>query len=185
MRPDDVAPSQQDHLVRAEGGYWAFMPPALPPPLDFGLDLVTQLSAADWALGTLAGAGHTMPNPHLLSQSLLRREAVLSSRIEGTQASLSELVIYEAEAPRGEGQGDVREVFNYVCCKPCAQPQAQIAAEPVAAAGGPRDPVDRRSWWVCDSRGVSPKPKLDRPARMQAQRGNLRAATPGTTLGNP
>ncbi|MEU3630905.1 Fic family protein [Streptomyces fradiae] len=71
------------------------------------------MSDADRALGLLAGAGRTLSNPHLLSRSLLRREAVLSSRIEGTQASLSELVLFEAEPGAGD-QGDVREVYNYV-----------------------------------------------------------------------
>jgi hypothetical protein len=69
--------------------------------------------AADRALGLLAGAGRTLPNPHLLSRTLLRREAVLSSRIEGTQASLSDLVLFEAGGARDD-RGDVREVHNYV-----------------------------------------------------------------------
>lgn len=75
--------------------------------------MVNRLSAADHALGILAGTGQTLPNPHLLARSLMRREAVLSSRIEGTQASLSELVLFEAAGARDE-QGDVREVHNYV-----------------------------------------------------------------------
>lgn len=72
------------------------------------------MSAADRALGVLAGGGQTVPNPHLLSKALLRREAVLSSRIEGTQASLSDLALYEAQPGRREDPGDVGEVFNYV-----------------------------------------------------------------------
>jgi Fic family protein len=107
--------------VRAERGYWAFVPPSLWPELAFDLDLVDRLSAADRALGLLAGVGRSLPNPHLFSQVLLRREAVLSSRIEGTQASLSDLVLFEgqlmlfgAETGRAEERGDAREVFNYV-----------------------------------------------------------------------
>lgn len=114
MRPADFAPPQRPHFVRAEGGYFAFVPPPLPPDVGFTLDLVRQLSSADRAIGLLAGAGRTVPNPHLLSRSLLRREAVLSSRIEGTQASLSELVLFEAEPRRARDDHDVREVFNYV-----------------------------------------------------------------------
>lgn len=83
MRPDDLPSSQRSHLVRAEGGYWAFMPPPLDPGLTLGLGGANQLSAADRAIGELSGAGRAMPNLHLLSQTLLRREAVLSSRIEG------------------------------------------------------------------------------------------------------
>ena len=101
--------------MRAEGGYWAFLPPPLPPSLGLDLGLMRLLSDADRALGVLAGAGQTMPNPHLLSQALVRREAVLSSRIEGTQASLSDLALYEAQPGRqNDHHGDVGEVFNYV-----------------------------------------------------------------------
>jgi len=75
--------------------------------------MASQLSRADRALGELAGIGRALPNPHLLILPFARREAVLSSRIEGTQASLSDLFAFEA-APRAEETGDVREVFNYV-----------------------------------------------------------------------
>jgi Fic family protein len=87
------------------------------------------LSEADRALGELVGLGRTLPNPHLLIRPFVRREAVLSSRIEGTRASLSDLYAYEAAQPMGGRQGavgsdapptpgelpaDVREVANYV-----------------------------------------------------------------------
>lgn len=116
MRTEEFAPSQRRNIVRSERGYRAYLPPSLPPSIAFDLDLVGRLSAADRALGSLAGAGRMLPNPHLLSRSLLRREAVLSSRIEGTQASLSDLVLFEAEpsATPGPQQLDVREVLNYV-----------------------------------------------------------------------
>jgi Fic family protein len=68
---------------------------------------------ADLALGTLSGLGETLPNPHLLIYPFIRREAVLSSRIEGTQASLSDLLLFEAT--KVEKQRDVQEVQNYVC----------------------------------------------------------------------
>lgn len=61
----------------------------------------------------LAGAGEWLPNPHLLIRPFLRREAVLSSRIEGTQASVADLVIYEA-SPSASAAPDVRDVANYV-----------------------------------------------------------------------
>jgi Fic family protein len=61
----------------------------------------------------LAGVGETIPNPHLLIAPFMRREAVLSSRIEGTQASLSDLFMYEASGKR-RIKGDVVEVANYV-----------------------------------------------------------------------
>jgi Fic family protein len=70
------------------------------------------MSKADIALGTLSGMGETLPNPHLLIYPFIRREAVLSSRIEGTQSSLSDLMLFEAT--QVEKRGDVREVQNYV-----------------------------------------------------------------------
>ena len=112
MLPKEFADGQRRHVVRAERGYHAFVPPPLPPLLAWDQELISALSGADRALGRLAGAGRVLPNPHLLSQTLLRREAVVSSRIEGTQASLSDVVLYEASPETGHG--DVREVFNYV-----------------------------------------------------------------------
>ena len=116
MRPDDFGPGQRRYVIRAERGYQAFVPPPLPPTLELDLDLVGLLSAADRALGSLAGVGRTLPNARLLLSAALRREAVLSSRIEGTQASLSELLLFEmapASAP-ASSTADVREVLNYV-----------------------------------------------------------------------
>lgn len=55
-----------------------------------------------------------LPNPHLVANALVRREAVSSSRIEGTQASLSDLVLFEAQPGQADRTGDVREVLNYV-----------------------------------------------------------------------
>ena len=70
------------------------------------------MSRADIALGTLSGLGETLPNPHLLIYPFIRREAVISLRIEGTQSSLSDLLLFEAT--QVEKRGDVREVQNYV-----------------------------------------------------------------------
>lgn len=91
------------------------MPPPLPPAAALRADLVVRLSRADRSVGELAGVGRSLPGQHLLSGALLRREAVLSSKIEGTQASLSDLVLFEArQQPAGAGDEDVREVYNYV-----------------------------------------------------------------------
>jgi Fic family protein len=99
-------------LVQANGGYRAFVPNPLPPKLKWDTALVSRLSRADLAVGTLSGLGETLPNPHLLIYPFIRREAVLSSRIEGTQSSLSDLLLFEAT--QVEKQRDVREVQNYV-----------------------------------------------------------------------
>jgi Fic family protein len=76
---------------------------------------VLLLSRADAALSELSGVGRHLPNPHLLIAPYVRREAVLSSRIEGTRTSLSELLMDEAGVPPSKGDpADVREVRNYV-----------------------------------------------------------------------
>lgn len=99
-------------LVRATGGYLAFVPNPLAPKLEWDTALVSHVSRADLAVGTLSGLGETLPNPHLLIYPFIRREAVLSSRIEGTQSSLSDLLLFEAT--QVEKQRDVKEVQNYV-----------------------------------------------------------------------
>lgn len=93
---------------------YAYVPAPLPPEFPWTSQVVTLLSAADRALGELSGIGRQLPNPHLLMGPFKRREAVLSSRIEGTQASLSELLLFEAATGREADVGDVREVANYV-----------------------------------------------------------------------
>ncbi|MBI5509572.1 MAG: Fic family protein [Deltaproteobacteria bacterium] len=101
-------------LIRAPQGFVAFVPDPLPPDLAASWELTTALSAADRALSELGGAARNIPNPHLLIRPFVSREAVLSSRIEGTQASLSDLFYFEAAATVAGGAGDVREVANYV-----------------------------------------------------------------------
>lgn len=94
-------------------GYHAYIPDKLPPEIEASWELAQKISLADRALSELAGATRTLPNPHLFINSFLRREAVLSSRIEGTQASLSDLFFFEAAGEK-EKQSDVQEVINYV-----------------------------------------------------------------------
>src|SRR5207245_6369354 len=102
-------------LVRARGGYHAFVPAPLPPKLAYGDDLVLGLSRADAALSELAGLGRHLPDPHLLIAPYVRREAVLSSRIEGTKATLSDLLLDEMPGvPTSRGLSDVGEVRNYI-----------------------------------------------------------------------
>ena len=96
------------------GGFRAFVPDPLPPRLDWTPGLVLRLSEADRAVGRLAGRGADLPNPHILLRPFVRREAVLSSRIEGTQATLGELLASEAGATVDRSPDDLREVANYV-----------------------------------------------------------------------
>ena len=95
-------------------GYTAYIPAPLPPRIDWTTNLIRSLSDADRAIGWLAGEGGRLPNPHLLMRPFVRREAVLSSRIEGTQATLGELLAAEAGAVVDRSPDDLREVANYV-----------------------------------------------------------------------
>lgn len=114
MNPSDFGPNKAGDLVRTDKDYWAFVPMPLEPALELELHLVNTLSKADRALSELAGIARTLPNPHLLIRPFMRREAVLSSRIEGTQASLSDLLFFEAMSTGEPSVPDVREVANYV-----------------------------------------------------------------------
>lgn len=110
MRNVGVIPGKSVTL----GGYSAFVPAALPPELDWTAKLIGTLSDADRLIGRLAGEGGRLPNPHILIQPFVRREAVLSSKIEGTQATLGELLAAEAGAVVDRSPEDLREVGNYV-----------------------------------------------------------------------
>jgi len=110
-------------LLRVGSGvaaYLAFVPNPLPPPLAPDAELTRVLADASYALGELAALGRMMPNPHLLINPFVRREAVLSSRIEGTRASIADVYAYEAGQLRlpgldqGASESDIREVANYV-----------------------------------------------------------------------
>ncbi|WP_071675662.1 Fic family protein [Nioella nitratireducens] len=93
----------------------AFVPPPLPPepPIDV-LPLLSKLSAAERALGRLDGITMLLPRHDLFLYMYVRKEAVLSSQIEGTQSTLTDLLRFEAAAEAGQTFDDVREVSNYV-----------------------------------------------------------------------
>lgn len=97
-------------------GYRAFIPAGLPPDPDIHLDAEMQdlLSRADRALGRLDGSIQTLPNPGLFIFMYVRKEAVLSSQIEGTQSSLNDVLEAEARVFDPDRPKDVGEVLNYV-----------------------------------------------------------------------
>lgn len=97
-------------------GYRAFFPAPLPPqpPLRLEGELHALLSHADRALGRLDGSIQTLPNPDLFVFMYVRKEAVLSSQIEGTQSSLQDLLAAEAHILAPDRPRDVDEVVNYV-----------------------------------------------------------------------
>lgn len=110
--------SSTGRIMRTDRDYYAFIPNPLPSEIKYSKDVVNLLSEATLQLGNLNGIGTMLPNPNLLIVPYVRREAVLSSRIEGTQTSLSELFYFEAqrkEEQKKEAQKtDVLEVLNYV-----------------------------------------------------------------------
>ena len=93
----------------------AFVPPPLPPdpPIDV-LSLLGRLGAAERALGRLDGITRLLPHQELFLYMYVRKEAVLSSQIEGTQSTLTDLLRFESEARSGKPLDDIREVSNYV-----------------------------------------------------------------------
>ncbi|MBI3087526.1 MAG: Fic family protein [Candidatus Omnitrophica bacterium] len=111
MKTPEQHPGRQ---IRTPQGYAAFVPDPLPPKLTWSPLLTRALSDADRLIGQLAGEGGRLPNPHLLIRPFVRREAVLSSRIEGTQATLGELLAAEAGAVVDRSPDDLQEVANYV-----------------------------------------------------------------------
>lgn len=102
--------------VRQPTGYKAFIPRPLPPDPEVSIDtrMAALLSSADQTLGRLDGATDLLPNPDLFVFLYVRKEAVLSSQIEGTQASLMDVLKFEADAANPSNPQDVEEVVNYV-----------------------------------------------------------------------
>ncbi len=100
--------------IKCAEGYTAFVPSSLPPPLEWNKTTLKGLSDADRNIGRLAQVGSQLPNPHLLIRTFVRQEAVLSSRIEGTQTSFSELMSNEAGASTEQDKQDLKEVENYI-----------------------------------------------------------------------
>src|SRR4051794_7128913 len=97
-------------------GYAAFHPRPLPPdpPLVIGATLQSRMDAANQALGRLDGITLLLPDPDQFLYSYVRKEAVLSSQIEGTQSSLSDLLLFEADAAPGVPLSDAQETSDYI-----------------------------------------------------------------------
>jgi Fic family protein len=114
MDPAAFSSAAPGKLVKIPEGDFAFVPEPLPPKLELDARTAQILSEAAWALGELSGVGQKLPNPHLLIGPFLRREAVLSSRIEGAVATAEELLLFEAIPTREPPRDEIREVANYV-----------------------------------------------------------------------
>jgi Fic family protein len=92
VRRESFSSNSPGQLIKTTEGALAF----LPERLELNLDLINRLASATLAVGNLNGLSRTLTNPHLLIRPFLRREAVSSSRIEGTVADLNQLFLFEA-----------------------------------------------------------------------------------------
>jgi Fic family protein len=93
-------------------GYTAYFPAPIPRTIELSPPTIRLLAEAEASLGRLAGVGQLVPNPHLLIRPYLLREALSSTRIEGTQASLAD--VFEADVSGEPPNEDVEEVLNYI-----------------------------------------------------------------------
>jgi len=114
LNPKDFEKSPAGRCIKTLKDYCAFVPNPLPPIIEYDDRLIKLLSDADRLLGELSGTGRLLKNPYLLISPYIRREAVSSSKIEGTQSSLSDLFFYEASEMKTPKILDVKEVYNYV-----------------------------------------------------------------------
>ena len=101
-------------VIQSPQGYKAFLPHPLPPNIEWDNQVVAALSRADFLLGKLAREGNRLPNPHLLIRPFITREAVLSSKIEGTQATIGEILAANAGIKVKQNPDDLQEVQNYI-----------------------------------------------------------------------
>jgi len=114
MDPKNFSNKAPGRVIYTPNGYWAFVPDPLPPAIHWSGEMLNALSEAERQLGYLASLADTLPSPYILIQPFIHREAVLSSRIEGTRASLEDLYHFEArQLSFLEDATDVREVQNY------------------------------------------------------------------------
>lgn len=114
--PNSRSAGQWIQQGSGESAYKAFIPRSLPPapPVQLDFSLAEKLQAASLALGRLDGIGRLLRGPEELLYSYVRKEAVLSSQIEGTQSSFADLVLHEHHAAPGVPLNDLTEVSNYI-----------------------------------------------------------------------
>lgn len=105
-------PFGRAHRTPGRHGYIAFFPAPIPRTIELPASTVTLLADAESALGRLAAIGGMLPNPELLVRPYLLREAVFSTRIEGTRATIGEVL--DVDAAGTSAGADVEEVVNYV-----------------------------------------------------------------------
>lgn len=111
-----IVSTRAGRYISQPTGYRSFVPAPLPPepPLQLDNELVTLLSQADQAIGRLDGISRVVPNPDLFVATYVRREAVLSSQIEGTRSTLDDVLLHEIDTTQRGLPDDIVEVTNYV-----------------------------------------------------------------------
>ena len=116
MKPEEFSADAPGRVIRSVLGHWTFEPNPLPPTVEPSWEVVQRLGEAERALGELAGVGRSLQPQfwQLLVRPFLSREAVDSSRIEGTVTSLDQLLLFEVEPDGLRAPADAAEVLNYV-----------------------------------------------------------------------
>jgi len=115
MKPEEFNGKAGNVSMSSKGPYFVFTPKSLPQSIIYNDELVALLSSANRAIGNLNGLLQQLPNPYLISRPYMKKEAVVSSRIEGTYSSLSDVVVKEATGQKDEPDKnkDLQEVMNY------------------------------------------------------------------------
>lgn len=115
MKRTDFSNQSPGRVIRTLKDYEAFIPDPLPPDMEWSNKLLASLSQADRSLARLAEVGKSFPVPHVVVRPFVRKEAVLSSQIEGTRTTFQELLSYEAgQLSLFQDVEDTHEVHNYV-----------------------------------------------------------------------
>lgn len=110
----DLRQSSSGRVIESTKGYKAYVPNPLPPVIEWTNQLVSTLSRADYLLGKLAREGVKLPNPYLLMRPFIAREAVFSSKIEGTHSTIGEILAHNAGVRVNQNPNDLQEVQNYI-----------------------------------------------------------------------
>lgn len=115
MKKTDFSNNAPGNVIKTLNGYHAYIPNPLPPELEWSTKLLAFLASAESSLARLKEVGQSFPVPHVVARPFVRKEAVLSSQIEGTQTTFQSLLRYEAEQLSFlEKNQDVHEVQNYI-----------------------------------------------------------------------
>jgi Fic family protein len=115
MKKSDFSQNAPGRLMNTIHGYSAYIPNPLPPQIEWTTALINQLTKAERSIARLDEVGQSFPAPHVVVRPFMRKEAVLSSQIEGTQTTFQNLLRYEAKQLTFlENESDAHEVQNYV-----------------------------------------------------------------------